>query len=116
MNIWLVEGGDEEVTGDVMTADSIDVKYETVIKLEILRTKLNEVAAQHLEQHLKTGKENWDYKKSFEEFCADMPITKSPIILTSGSKPLDEKLPATILENENNKDVGDIDKLLRLDY
>ena len=87
LHIWLAEGGSATVENDIMQADSVNVKYEATIDIDsACRKKLNELASQHLDEHLRIGKHKWDFQRSFQEFSTNMPITKHPILPKPGSE------------------------------
>lgn len=84
-HIWLAEGGNATIRGDIMEADPVEVKYTATIDVEpACRAKLNELAARHIDEHLKIGKKNWNFQRSSEKFSADMPITRHPILPRPG--------------------------------
>lgn len=87
LHIWLAEGGNATVENDIMSADPVEVKYEATIDIDAAcRSKLNEIAVRHLDEHLKIGEYNWNFQKSCQEFSADMPISRSPVLPRTGAE------------------------------
>lgn len=80
-DVWLAEGGSAKVVGDVMSADSIDVKYTASLAIEpACRAKLKELVEQHFTEHLRIGPQGWNFKRSSEDFMHDLPVSAPPIL------------------------------------
>lgn len=80
-DVWLAEGGEAKVVGDVMSADAINVKYAASLPIEPgCRAKLKELVEQHFAEHLRIGPHGWNFKQSSEEFMRDLPVSAPPIL------------------------------------
>jgi hypothetical protein len=104
-DVWLAEGGSAKVVDDVMSAESIDVKYAASLPIEpACRAKLKELVELHFQEHLRIGPSGWNFERSSHDFIQNLPVSVPPILADPkaansapmGSRSIDAKRTAWV--------------------